>query len=259
MSTRTALVTGANRGIGAEVAAQLGAAGFEVLVGARRPQAAEPIVRRIVGAGGAARAVRLDVTREEDVSALRAELSSLEVLVNNAAVALDGFDAEVVRATLAVNVHGARRVTVGLWDLLEPGARVVNVSSGVADRGSLKDDLRARFEGAESESELFELLEEFARLVNEGRHADAGWPSSAYRASKLALNELTRIWQAEAKAAGRDLVVCSVCPGWVRTDMGGQHAPRGVAEGADTIVWAARSEDPRHGGGFFRDRAPAAW
>jgi len=260
MASRSlALVTGANRGIGAQIAVDLASAGYEVLLGTRAAAAADEVVAAITASGGVARAVQLDVTTEQDVLRVASEVSGLDVLVNNAGIALDGFDHEVVVKTLAVNFEGARAVTDALWPRLRDGARVVNVSSGLADEAGLPDDLRLRFEALEIEDEAVALIEEFADSVERGEHRSAGWPSSAYRVSKLGLNALTRVWDRRARAEGRGVHVYSMCPGWVRTGMGGAHAPRGVEEGADTAVWLAKGLAGVPSGGYFRDRAPADW
>jgi NAD(P)-dependent dehydrogenase (short-subunit alcohol dehydrogenase family) len=90
-----------------------------------------------------------------------------------------------------------------------------------------------------------------------GALEDMGGGSPAYRISKTALNALTRILASELRGSG--ILVNSVCPGWVRTDMGGSRAPRPVGEGADTLVWAATLPNNGPTGGFFRDRRPIPW
>ncbi|MCB9652364.1 MAG: SDR family NAD(P)-dependent oxidoreductase [Deltaproteobacteria bacterium] len=256
MSKPVALVSGANRGIGRRVAERLAADGYRVLVGSRVLAAGEAVAGRIRATGGDAEAVSLDVADDASVAAAAASLPALDALVNNAGVALDGFDAEVVRRTLAVNTYGAHRLTHAVRDKLVSGARVVNVSSGLADEAGLQDVLRERFaDPGLDEAGLLALLQEFEAAVAAGRHGGAGWPSSAYRISKVGLNALTRIW---ARSWG-DLYVNSACPGWVRTDMGGAGAPRSLDEGADTIVWLAEGPAARPTGGYFRDRAPAGW
>jgi NAD(P)-dependent dehydrogenase (short-subunit alcohol dehydrogenase family) len=100
------------------------------------------------------------------------------------------------------------------------------------------------------------LVNEFAADVAAGRHTERGWPTSAYRVSKAALNAYTRIVAAELKP--RNIRVNSVCPGWVRTRMGGQSASRDVAKGAASIVWAATLTEPTSGG-FFRDGRALGW
>ena len=212
-----ALVTGASRGIGKEVARQLEGMGLEVVRGVRSPDPSDPTQRR------------LDVTLQDTVDALAASLERLDVLVNNAGIidpddgAGESLDLDAVRRTLETNLFGAWRVSQACAPLLRRSGhgRIVNVSSGL---GQLSD-------------------------MN-GYHA-------AYRISKVSLNGLTRILSNELAADG--VLVNTVCPGWVRTDMGGPSARRSVEEGAAGIVWLATLPDGGPTGGFFRDEKPIPW
>jgi NAD(P)-dependent dehydrogenase (short-subunit alcohol dehydrogenase family) len=214
----TALVTGANRGIGLEVARQLSARGFDVLASARDPSRVPDDLR----------AVRLDVTDQATVAALRREVGELDVLVNNAAIHYDTWqqansaDLDVVREALETNLLGAWRTTQAVLGLLRRSGhgRIVNVSSGAGQLTGMS----------------------------------GGTP--AYRVSKVSLNALTRMLAAELRRDG--ILVNSVCPGWVATDMGGPGG-RPVAEGAAGIVWAATLPDDGPTGGFFRDEQPLDW
>jgi len=132
----------------------------------------------------------------------------------------------------------------------------VMVSSGMGELSAYSPALRARFlDDALDVEGLVALVDEFAGAVAEGKHSAQGWPSSAYRVSKAALNALTRIL---AKRSER-VHVNAVCPGWVQTDMGGAGAPRSVAEGARGIVWAATLRQGGPHGGLFRDGKPIPW
>ena len=215
----TALVTGANRGIGLEVARQLAARGFTVLAGARDPDAVPD---------GDLRAVRLDVTDQATIGAVRRETGELDVLVNNAAIHYDTWesaltaDLDVVREALDTNTLGAWRMAMAFAPLLAASGhgRLVNVSSGAGALTRMRD----------------------------------GAP--AYSVSKAALNALTLML---ADALRRDRVlVNAACPGWVATDMGGPGG-RPVRDGAGGIVWAATLPDDGPTGGFFRDRRPIPW
>ena len=103
---------------------------------------------------------------------------------------------------------------------------------------------------------LVALAQEFVADVAARRHRERGWPSSAYSVSKIALNALVRVWAPEL--AARRIIINAVCPGWVRTDMGGRSASRTVEKGAASIVWAATREG-QPTGGFFRDGRPIDW
>lgn len=260
-SRKSAIVTGGNRGLGLETCRQLAQQGYRVLLTARDLAQAEQAAARLANAG-AVLAAQLDVTNEASVQACaehaRAELGPLHALVNNAGISMKGFDAAVVEGTLAVNFFGALRVTQALAPLLVDGGNVVMVSSGMGELNAYSPAIKARFldEGLDVAG-LLALVSEFAAGVKAGRHEAEGWPSSAYRVSKAALNALTRIL---ARQSSR-LHVNAVCPGWVKTDMGGAGANRSVEQGARGIVWAATlgSDDAGAHGGFFRDGKSIPW
>jgi NAD(P)-dependent dehydrogenase (short-subunit alcohol dehydrogenase family) len=225
MSARTALVTGANRGLGFETARQLGRLGLRVMLSARDAEKAERAAETLRGEGLDVVPYELDVTSDESCARL-GELGTVDVLVNNAGIvgeSASGVGADEMREVLETNTLGAYRVT----QALAPGmrdrgyGRIVNVSSGM------------------------------------GQLSDMGGGSAAYRVSKTALNALTRIFANELSGAG--VLVNSVCPGWVKTDMGGKNAAREPEEGVATIVWAATLPDDGPTGGFFRDKKPIPW
>lgn len=254
---RTVLVTGANRGLGLATATELARRGDHVIATARGPGAAAAAAREI---GGDTEAEELDVADPASVAALADRLHaagrSIDLLINNAAIALDGFDAEVVRRTLAVNFTGTMQVTDALLPLVPDGGVVVMVSSGVGALADLSRPIRARFaDPALTRDDLVRLLGEFAADVEAGRHTEVGWPSSAYRISKAGLNALVRIVAPELSA--RRIRIVAVCPGWVRTDMGGPQATRSLAEGVASILRASAATGPT--GVFTRDGAVIPW
>jgi NAD(P)-dependent dehydrogenase (short-subunit alcohol dehydrogenase family) len=229
---KIALVTGANRGIGLEVCRQLAQRGLRVVLTARNERAGQNAAQRLAGEGLDVAFFPLDVTDPAAAAAARAWVEErygrLDVLVNNAAVFLDDnvsvFDVPLMAfsETMAINLYGP----LHLCRAFVPGmrqrgyGRVVNVSSEM------------------------------------GQLSTMGGRSAAYSISKTALNALTRVVAAEA---GPAVKVNAVCPGWVRSDMGGPHASLSLAEGADTIVWLATLPDSGPSGGFFQERRPIAW
>jgi carbonyl reductase 1 len=248
MQPRIAVVTGANRGIGAQVARQLERQGLRVVSTSREPRDGH---------------VPLDVTRPSDVDALARRLSAdggVDVVVNNAGVSLDGFDAEVARRTLDVNLFGAMRVTDALLPSMRANGRIVMVSSGLGSLSGVRGELRDRIlDPRLSRSELVALAESFVRDVGAGKHGGHGWPSSAYSVSKILLNALVRVLARELEGDPRRILVNAEDPGWVRTRMGGRSAPRSVEEGARTAVWLATLPEGGPTGGFFRDERPRPW
>jgi NAD(P)-dependent dehydrogenase (short-subunit alcohol dehydrogenase family) len=238
MATRTALVTGANRGLGFETTRQLARLGYRVFLAARDPAKAEVTARLLRDEKFDAFPLELDVVSDASCARLKT-IGAVDALVNNAGVMLESDEnplaagllsqsalevaPDLVRETLETNLLGAYRVI----QALAPGmrqrgyGRIVNVSSGL---GQLND-------------------------------MGGGYP--AYRVSKTGLNALTRIFAAELRGTG--VLVNSVCPGWVKTDMGGPGARLSPEEGVGTIVWAATLPDDGPTGGFFRALKPIPW
>jgi len=245
---RTAVVTGANRGIGEAIAAALAARGLRVVPTSREPREGF---------------VTLDVTRADHVAALAQKVAGqggADVLVNNAGVSLDGFDERVVRRTLDANFLGAMHVTDALLPSMRRGGRIVMVSSGLGSLTGVRGEVRARFEDPRLTREgLLALVEEFPRDVAAGVHERRGWPSSAYRVSKIAMNALVRVMARELEGDPRRILVNTADPGWVRTRMGGRSAPRSVEHGARTPVWLALLPEGGPTGGFFRDEHAVAF
>jgi NAD(P)-dependent dehydrogenase (short-subunit alcohol dehydrogenase family) len=233
MSERVALVTGANRGIGLETSRQLLDRGLYVAMAGRDERATERARRGLGDARANAIAVQMDVTNVDSLNAAQRTVverfGRVDVLVNNAAVLLFE-DAAVLsippdgfKETFDTNVFGVIEVCRAFVPSMASRGygRVVNVSSGAG------------------------------QLSNMSTYAPA------YSMSKAALNAFTRILA--ATYAGRGVLVNTVDPGWVRTDMGGPSAPRSVQQGADTIVWLATLPDNGPSGEFFKDRRRIAW
>jgi NAD(P)-dependent dehydrogenase (short-subunit alcohol dehydrogenase family) len=270
-ATKTALVTGATRGLGLETARQLLQKGHRVIATARSDASAKKAadeLARLTDAPDAPDARRrllhhaLDTETlsglEELALFLEREKLALDALVNNAGIAMDGFDSNVVKHTIATNFHGPRIVTKTLRPLLAKGASVVMVSSGMADLSAYDPALRERFlDPSLDEDGLVALVDEFGKHVAAGDHRKFGWPSSAYRVSKAALNMLVRIWANDYARSG--MVINAVSPGWARTDMGGRGAPRSVEDGAKSIVWAALLTSGGPNGGFYDNGRSLEW
>ena len=220
---RTAVVTGGNRGIGLGVVAGLLDRGCRVVLGSRDVDAGR---RAAAGLSGEPLVRRLDVTDPATLDALASELDRVDVLVNNAGVHYDTWqrpttaDPDVVREALEVNALGAWAAIRAFRPLMGRGGRIVNVSS---EGGSLTS-------------------------------MGAGAP--AYSVSKAAMNAVTRVVADELSRSG--ILVNSVCPGWVATDMGGRGG-RPVTDGAASVLWAVDLSDDGPTGGFFRDGRRLAW
>lgn len=247
---RVAVVSGANRGIGEQIARKLASAGLEVIVGSRDPGAGRALADDIGG-----RVHQLDVTSRSSIGRLADDLDRVDVLVNNAAIALDGFDADVARRTIEVNFLGPMHLTDALLPKMREGGRIVMLTSGLGELSRFGERAQRCFRNPElTRDELVTLVESFVLDVQAGMHEQHGWPSSAYGVSKAALNALTGVLSRELADDPRRICVNAACPGWVATRMGGQSAPRSPAEGADTPAWLALEGPDGVTGQVFRDR-----
>jgi NAD(P)-dependent dehydrogenase (short-subunit alcohol dehydrogenase family) len=233
---KIAVVTGANRGLGLETSRELASQGIKVILTARDSSKGESAAKSLKEEGLDVVFHPLDITDTDSIQRLRnfiiKEFGKLDILINNAGILPDlhfpdssifNSKIETLRKAMECNVFGTFQVSQTLIPLMKAGnyGRVVNVSSGMG--------------------QLSEM--------------NGGCPG--YRISKTALNALTRIFADELKDT--NILVNSVCPGWVKTDMGGAEAPRTLEEGADTIVWLATLPDGSKTGGFFRDRQVINW
>ncbi len=230
---RLAVVTGGNRGIGLEICRQLARLDVQVILTARSKEKGLAAVKQLAGEGLAVLAHQLDVTDQNSVRRLTKMLADehgrLDILVNNAGIFIDRgmrvteLDLALVRQTMETNFYGPLRLCQMLVPLMVRNGygRIVNMSSQL---GSLQ-------------------------------HMSG--MSLAYKTSKAAVNALTRVLASEQQ--GTNVLVNTVNPGWVRSDMGGSHAPRSLAEGAETAVWLATLPDDGPTGGFFLDKRPYAW
>jgi NAD(P)-dependent dehydrogenase (short-subunit alcohol dehydrogenase family) len=234
----TAIVTGANRGVGRGVAKQLALLGYRIILTSRNAIKGKLTVNELkqeIGNKLAGDLVyhQLDVTDTESVQRLydfvMDEYEAADILVNNAAVLLDQFGRviqtpmDTYLTTMATNVYGPLLLCQTFMPMMikRNFGRVVNVSSGAGQVENMVNDM------------------------------------SAYRLSKIALNGLTLMLADSVK--GTNVLINAGCPGWVRTEMGSPNAPRSIEEGADGIVWLATLPDGGPHGGFFRDGQLIPW
>lgn len=235
--TRIALVTGANRGIGLEIVRQLARVGLITVLGSRDLEKGNEAAATLASEGLEPLVVALDVADTDSVRAAVAQVMDLygriDVLVNNAGILKEGFTPEetsvlevpldLVQLTFDTNTVGPLRLIQATAPIMQKQdyGRIVNLSSGA------------------------------------GQLAEMGAGFPAYRMSKSALNALTRVTAAELGPG--NIKINAMCPGWVRTQMGGANATRPVEKGAETAVWLATLPADGPTGGFFRDMKPIAW
>jgi len=256
----TALVTGANRGLGLETAVQLREKRFRVILTSRDERKGIAATQKLDPEGQDVVYHQLDITDRESISTLAKDVpalaSRLDLLVNNAGIGSWGTDRNQSIRTIETNYFGSRDVTDALLPLIPDRGRVVMVSSGLGELSHLGRELRPPFADPElTRPALDSLVSSYLDALEAGEPKRAGWPS-AYSVSKVALNALTKILARELSARG--IHVNSVCPGWVRTDMGGRGAPRSIPVGARSIVLAATLPDDATGG-FYRDGKRIPW
>ena len=231
---RTALITGANKGIGKEIARQLAQRGFAVFIGSRDIAKGREASEELCQAGYDSTFIQLDVTDPVSIKNACGTFSQkadhLDVLVNNAGILEDHgetivkLNPELLDRTLKSNVSGPIMVIRDFLEYLQKsqsGGRIINVSSGA---GALND------------------MDTYA---------------PAYSISKTALNAVTK--QFAGALRDQNIAVNCVDPGWVRTDMGGENASRSVEKGAETIVWLATDAPQSESGKFWHDKQEAAW
>lgn len=237
---KISIVTGANRGIGLEISRQLSKNGFQVILTSRDEKKGLATCQQLQDEGLPVQFYQLDVSDPKSIDNIREyiekEYGSCDILINNAGIFPDSVDAsandwpsvfdvpiETVRCAMETNVYGPMLLCQALIPLMKKKnyGRVVNLSSGMG------------------------------QLTHMGGHCPA------YRISKTSINVLTRMVSEETLEY--NILVNSMCPGWVKTDMGGPGATRELSEGADTAIWLATLPDDGPRGKFFRDRKVFDW
>ncbi|GAB4194309.1 MAG: SDR family oxidoreductase [Wenzhouxiangellaceae bacterium] len=234
-----AVVSGASRGLGKATAETLARQGYHVVMLCRDVRDAADHAMGLSRAGLSVEPRKVDVASSAAVESLAKHITEeygrVDVLINNAGVFLESAQASergrsadplqvsptTVMETFNINTLGAMRLIQALHPLMSAGGRIVNVSSGM------------------------------------GQLSDMGENYLGYRTSKTALNALTLVYAHALRERG--ISVNALCPGWVRTDMGGEQAHRSIEEGIDTIVWLATSDEVSDSGGFYRDRQRIDW
>ncbi|MDH4467894.1 MAG: SDR family NAD(P)-dependent oxidoreductase [Bacteriovoracaceae bacterium] len=241
-NNKVALVTGATRGLGLGVAQRLLSQNHTVILTGRNPIRLEQVLIDLKKTSDSKSifAYELDMTNvdqmEEMIKKIILEHNSIDILINNAGILIEGEERvsnptqkalplskkEIFHKTFETNTIGPFLLAEMILPMMKKNGfgRIVNVSSGMGSLESMGND----------------------------------WP--AYRSSKTALNAVTRILASQINPKAEDILINSVCPGWVRTDMGGKNAPRALDRGVDSIVWGALLPKDGPNGGFFRDGKP---
>ena len=266
---KVAAVTGSNKGIGFEVVKQLlqKNPNWIVYLLARDEGRGKDSIAELEKSGLKPRFHVLDLDNIESIKKcaefLKKEHGGLDVLVNNAGIAYkqasDAPFAEQARVTNATNFTGTMNVCKEFFPLLRDHARVVNVSSRAGHMAWSKSspEIQNAFKNCSTIEDVEELINQFVKLAEDNKFAEAGWPQSAYGVSKIAVTVATYIQQRQLSSdkTRKDLVVNACCPGYVKTDMSSHKGPKSVEDGADTLVYLATlPENTEVRGKFINER-----
>ncbi|RKZ82777.1 MAG: short-chain dehydrogenase [Candidatus Parabeggiatoa sp. nov. 1] len=233
MKQKISVVTGASQGIGFEICRQLAQKGITVVLTARNLKKGETAVQKLQKEGLHVSFYPLDVTKQDDIQSLvthvKEKFGRVDILVNNAGVHLNPTESaltvalDIVKRSMEADVYGHLLLCQKIIPLMRQHhyGRIVNMSSKA------------------------------------GQLATMGAKKLGYKMSKAALNVLTAVLADEVK--GNNILINSMTPGWVRTEMGGSEAPRSIEEGADTAIWLATLPDDGPTGGFFYEHQPIPW
>ncbi|TDZ24299.1 Carbonyl reductase [NADPH] 1 [Colletotrichum orbiculare MAFF 240422] len=283
---RVGVVTGANKGIGYAIVRQLALqypkshlnnGSLLIYLTARDKSRGEQALSSIQGDadlkqakalsqhGGPAdiKYHQLDISDSNSIADLASFLKKehpdgIDFVINNAGIAMQGFDSNVVKNTIAVNYYGTLEATRAWIPLLKPDGRVVNVASISGSLSKYSSEIKERFQSSQSVSDVTKLMEDFTSAVDKGTHEKEGWPSAAYAVSKAGEIGMTRAIAKELLDKGSKVLVNSCHPGYVVTDMtrgGGTKTPD---QGAQTPVHLALADIGKTGE-YWSDEKVAKW
>ncbi|KAF1917164.1 carbonyl reductase [Ampelomyces quisqualis] len=285
--SRVGVVTGANKGIGLAIVRQLALqypgsplnnGSFLIYLTARnrgRGEAALQALRqdaqlkqaKALQADGGLSEIEfqtLDVTDSASIKTLAAHLNEahpdgIDFVINNAGIAMDGFDANVVQTTLHCNYYSTLSACHAFLPLLKPTARIVNLASSAGHLDKYAPSIRTRFLASTCEADVSSILADFQAAVDAGRENALGFPSAAYAVSKAGLIGATRALARQQRERRPRVLINSVCPGYVNTDMSKGNGTKTVDEGAMTPVWLAIHDFGGATGAFWRDKMEVEW
>lgn len=289
MSTysRIAAVTGGNKGVGLacvrQLALQYPKSSFNdgpllIYLTARNKERGEEAVRKIQedsqlkeakalreqGGLSDVRFCLLDIDDQDSIKSFASQIKKehpegIDILINNAGIALDGFDASIVKKTLHCNYYGTMLATKELLPHMREGGRIVNVASmaGVID-SKYSSSIRKRFLSATKPAEITELMEEFTTAVEKNEYQKT-WPGAAYKVSKAGVIGMTKTLALENAKNGSSVLLNSCCPGYVVTDMTKGKGAKTPDQGAQTPVYLALGDIKGSNGEFWRNEHVDQW
>lgn len=265
--SRVVVVTGANTGIGFEIVKQLASKlpQDKIILCSRNQERGESALKELVDQGSKNVDLGiLDIADAESIEKfavfIQENYQKIDILVNNAGFAFKGNATESVyeqaRKTIDINYYGTLHLTNRLKEYMVPQGRIINVSSTMGKTEYIQsDELVHKFTNPSlTVAELSELMEQYIEETKKGTHIESGWPKTTYSTSKNGVSALTRIWARE----WTDFQINACCPGWCRTNMAGDKAPKSAAEGAETPVWLATRDDIVTGK-FWKEEKEDQW
>jgi carbonyl reductase 1 len=289
-ATRVAAVTGANKGIGLAIVRQLalqyprspfsgnGSIPLLIYLTARNESRGQQALKDIradpkledakaLQEDGGLTSVQylpLDIDSEKSIDDFASKIKishpeGIDFLINNAGMAMDGFDANVVKKTLHCNYYGTMQTMRLLLPHIRDGGRLVNVASTTGHLTSkYSGTIKQRFLNSKTHSDVTALMEDFANAVGSNSY-QGDWPNTAYAVSKAGVIGMTRAIAIENAKSGSKILINSCCPGYVNTDMTKGRGPRTPDQGAETPVMLAIADIKGANGEFWKNRKAIEW
>ncbi|KAK4570427.1 hypothetical protein LTR86_002507 [Recurvomyces mirabilis] len=288
-TSRVAAVTGANKGIGLAIVRNLAlqypksslhSGGFLIYLTARSAERGAEAVNtlnndpqlkqaKVLAQDGGDTTItfkELDISKTKSIQDFSRFLKQehpdgLDIVINNAGIALQGFSSDLVKETVETNYYGTLEATQDLLPMLKSGGRLVNVSSMAGSLKKYSDEVRDAFLQASKTDvpAVTAIMERFKSAVAEGEEKEAGFPSAGYAVSKAGETAFTKVIAMEESKRGRNVLINACCPGYVKTDMtrgGGAKTPD---EGARTPVMLALDDIGGRTGGFWQSEKEVEW
>ncbi|KAF1925422.1 carbonyl reductase [Didymella exigua CBS 183.55] len=285
--SRIGVVTGANKGVGLAIVRQLALqypksplnnGPFLIYLTARDKGRGEAALKQLeqdsqlkqakaLRADGGLAEIKyhyLDITDESSIKGLakhlkEAHTEGIDFVINNAGIALDGFDSNIVKETLHTNYYNTMLASRTFFPLLNPTGRIVNVASSSGALSKYSDAVRERFLAANTEDDVTAIMHDFASAVEQGKEKEAGFPSAAYATSKAGCIGGTKALARAERERGRKRLVNACCPGYVNTDMSKGNGTKTPDQGAQTPVLLAIQDIGGKTGEFWRDGKVIEW